>query len=216
MNVSEADLSPAPLERGRKTTLTEQICARFRKVIDGGVLRPGDRVASARILAAELGVSRGTIEAAYGRLAGEGYLVPRGQAGTLVSLDLRPHPSAKQNSRELSSIDRVGRHTKGAPPALQLGIPALDAFPRKLWARIVSRCVNATSTQELSYGEPRGSLALRDALASYLQVSRGVACRPEQIFVTSGYRSSLALISQALLEPGDSVWVEDPGYAPTR
>ena len=72
------------------------------------------------------------------------------------------------------------------------------------------------SAAHMFYGDPSGYAPLREAIAAYLLVSRGVACRPAQVFVTAGYRASLALVAQALLRRGDPVWIEDPGFPPTR
>lgn len=93
-----------------------------------------------------------------------------------------------------------------------MGLPALDAFPRKLWSRLTAQRARALAPGELAYQDPAGQAALRRTIAFYLRVARGVACTPEQIFITTGYQGALALIGQILLRPGDTVWVEDPGY----
>ncbi|CAN7172473.1 PLP-dependent aminotransferase family protein [Variovorax sp. LjRoot290] len=204
------------LDRTRQAPLSRQIYERFRAAIEQGMLRPGDRLASARSLAGELGVARATVEAAYGQLAGEGYFVARGQAGTVVS----PHLAQR---RPVRAGRASAKAPAGAPPGaaevplpFQLGIPALDAFPRKLWSRLAARRMRSMSAADMFYGDPSGYGPLREAIAAYLLVSRGVACRPAQVFVTAGYRASLALVSHALLQRGDTVWIEDPGFPPTR
>jgi GntR family transcriptional regulator/MocR family aminotransferase len=212
------------LDRGERVPLARQIYERVRTAIETGVLAPGARVASARALASELAVARGTVEAAYQQLAGEGYLLARGPAGTIVSPKLPPslhtrHPRAAAASAPVDAGGKTqsapGGSWPGARP-LQLGIPALDAFPRKVWSRLAARRVRATSSADLGYGDPCGELALRQAIAAYLHVSRGIACSPDQVFVTSGYCASLGLIAGALLQRGDTVWIEDPCYLPTR
>jgi GntR family transcriptional regulator/MocR family aminotransferase len=97
-----------------------------------------------------------------------------------------------------------------------LGLPALDAFPRKLWARLGARELRGLQAPELAYPPSGGLPALRSATAAYLQVARGIHCQPSQVFITSGYNHSLRLVLQALFEPGEQVWMEDPGYPPTR
>jgi len=218
-----AGQSPAPLpalERDVSTPLHRQIYLRFRTAIEQGVLKPGERVASARSLASALNVARGTVEAAYGQLAGEGYLIARGPAGTVVSPAL---PARLVEPRRAAA----GHVERGAAPAapdvarmppllpLQLGVPAFDAFPRKLWARLAARRIRAIGVSDMDYGDPAGHLPLREAIAAYLGVSRGVPCSAAQVFVTGGYRASLALAARVLLEPGAQVWVEDPGFPPT-
>jgi GntR family transcriptional regulator/MocR family aminotransferase len=103
-----------------------------------------------------------------------------------------------------------------APLPFQLGIPALDAFPRKLWTRLGVRRLKATTLADMSYGNPLGYGPLRQAIAAYLLVSRGVPCRAAQVFVTAGYRATLSLVVHALLDRDESVWIEDPGFSPTR
>jgi GntR family transcriptional regulator/MocR family aminotransferase len=99
---------------------------------------------------------------------------------------------------------------------LQLGIPALDAFPRKVWSRLAARRVRTTLPADLGYGDACGELALRQAIAAYLLVSRGIECGPDQVFITTGYCASLELAASVLLQRGDTVWIEDPCYSPTR
>jgi GntR family transcriptional regulator/MocR family aminotransferase len=213
------------IDRATATPLYRQIYERFRTAIEQGVLRPGDRVASARNLASELGLSRSTIETAYNQLAGEGYFSSQGQAGTVVSPSLPlhglhgSHGSHRSQPPPRRSGPRAVRKPlppTAPPPPLQLGIPALDAFPRKLWARLSARRARAMTVADMFYGDPSGYPPLREAIAAYLLVSRGVPCHPSQVFVTGGYRASLALIAHTLLGKGDAVWVEDPGYPSTR
>ena len=209
-------------DRRKRASLSQQIYDRLREAIDTRALRPGARVASARVLASELGVARGTVEVAYQRLQGEGYLIARGAAGTLVS-EVLPQPSPPAHEGARTGANAAARHRPdraaracAAPLPFQLGIPALDAFPRKQWARLVARHARATSAAELTYDDPRGHAPLREAIAAYVSVSRGVVCRAEQVFVTGGYRASLALIVNTLLAPRDRVWIEDPCYPATR
>jgi len=89
----------------------------------------------------------------------------------------------------------------------------LGEFPRKLWARLVAR--QARSSGSLSRPHPAGLPRLREALAAYLHRSRGIAADPAQVFVVPGYAAAVGLVAEALLQPGDSAWVESPGYPPT-
>ena len=189
-----------------------QLYWRFREAIANGLLQPGERVPAARALAKELGLARGTIDTAYSLLTSEGYLQARGQAGTLVAPDITLKPAAARRSPQANPAIR---HKPETLP-FQMGLPALDAFPKKIWAQIGARCVRSTRPQDLANPSPYGLQSLRTAIASYLQVSRGISCAPEQVFITSGYRDTLALVSHALLKPGDRVVIEDPGYPPTR
>jgi GntR family transcriptional regulator/MocR family aminotransferase len=207
----------SPLDTASTEPFYRQVYARFRNAIADGRLAPGDRIPSARALATELGLSRGTIETAYSTLIAEGYFQPRGQAGTFVAPGLKPRVSAPVPSDEPSAYaaGTVNMRPVSMLP-LQMGLPALDAFPRKLWARLGTRCIRATQMSDMVYPAAHGLVALRSAIATYLQVARGIDCSPSQVFVTSGYRNTLELIVHALLEARDRVWVEDPGFPPTR
>jgi GntR family transcriptional regulator/MocR family aminotransferase len=206
----------SPLDPTAATPFYRQIYDRFRGAIDSGVLKPGDRIPSARALTKELGLARGTIEAAYSLLAAEGYIQARGQAGTIVTPGLKPRlPVATLVPKVDSEIGAAGFRPDSILP-FQMGLPALDAFPRKIWARLGARRVRAMQPSDMVHPSVYGLPALRSQIAAYLQVSRGISCSPSQIFVTSGYRHTIELIAHALLNAGDRVWLEDPGYPPTR
>src|SRR5471032_1637828 len=192
-----------------------QIYLRIRQSIADGVLRPGDRVPSVRGLASELNLARGTVESAYQLLIGEGYLIARGPAGTVVSPQIKLPESAGQAS-VVPETSPWSEHTGSIPLPLQMGLPALDAFPSKVWNRLAAREMRQSGLHDLIYPDPRGHAPLREAVAGYLGVSRGVACSPDQIFISAGYRASLDLICRGGLRIGETCWFEDPGYLMAR
>lgn len=205
----------APLDPAASTPFYRQIYERIRSAIAAGLLKPGDRVPSVRALCKELGLARGTIDTAYALLAAEGYIQPRGQAGTIVTPDLKLRestasvaPPAKRNAPSSFRPDSI--------LPFQMGLPALDAFPRKIWARIGARRIRSMQAADMAHPSILGLPQLRAEIASYLHMSRGIACSPSQVFLTSGYRQTMELIGHALLKAGDRVWLEDPGYPPTR
>jgi len=202
------------LDTSAAEPLYRQIYTRFRSAIAEGTLQPGDRIPAARALALELGLARGTVESAYALLTAEGYVEARGQAGTVVTPALARHAPVAPTPRRASTHDNLGEADSSTRP-FQMGIPALDAFPRKVWARLAARAVRATQPADMIYPPWAGLPELRIAIAAYLQLSRGIECTPSQVFITNGYRNSLELVTRALLQPGDGVWVEDPGYPPT-
>jgi GntR family transcriptional regulator/MocR family aminotransferase len=205
----------SPLDPTTGEPLYRQIYDRFRGVIASGLLKPGDRLPSARALTKELGLARGTIDAAYSLLAAEGYIQTRGQAGTIVTPGLKARvPVATPAPRPASIATPLFRAESILP--FQMGLPALDMFPRKIWARLSARYVRAMQPSDMVYPSVYGLPALRAEIAAYLQVSRGISCSPSQIFVTSGYLHTVALIAHALLKAADRVWLENPGYPPTR
>ena len=197
--------------------LYRQIYQRVKAAIMEGQLARGSRVPSVRALASELGVARATVENAYGLLTAEGFLQSRGQAGTVVSAPeslSSPAPSPVRETNARRPINPMLPSVSSLP--FQLGLPALDAFPRAIWSRIVSRQIRHTAINDLGHPPLTGVESLRHSIARYLQLSRGFTCRPEQIFICAGYAPVLDLIIGSLLQPGDGVWLEDPGYPVTQ
>jgi GntR family transcriptional regulator/MocR family aminotransferase len=214
MTTTAAGLPPLdPLATG---PLYRQIYNRFRAAIASGVLKPGDRIPSARAMTKELGLARGTIDAAYALLAAEGYVSPRGQAGTIVTPGLKPQLTVTEPLPVMEPKISKPSYRPDSILPFQMGLPALDVFPRKIWARLSARCARAMQPADMTHPPVFGLSSLRAEIAAYLYMSRGIACSPNQIFVTSGYRHTMQLVCHALLREGDRVWVEDPGYPPTR
>jgi GntR family transcriptional regulator/MocR family aminotransferase len=118
-----------------------QIYHRVRASINQELLKPGDRLPSARQLAKELGLARGTIESAYALLSAEGYIQSQGQAGTRIAANVQPQPENKTQPQR-APTKAFGMHTPAILP-LQMGLPAMDAFPRKIWARLGARYLRA-------------------------------------------------------------------------
>lgn len=203
------------LDRGAAVPVHRQIYQWVRDAVGSGTLRAGERLPSARGLAAQLGVARGTVDAAYALLIGEGYVVTRGPAGSIISPHLaaaalpgrapRPKPPRSAGAEPSSDL-----------PLFRLGVPALDAFPRKLWCRLAAHEARLLTQAAMRYPDPAGHRPLREAIAAYLAISRGIVCAPEQVIVTAGYQGALTLIARLLLRPGDRVWLEDPGYYVSR
>lgn len=190
------------------------IYEQYRQSIMRGLLKPGDKVPSVRVLANELGVARKTVETAWAILTGEGYLVSEGARGTRVNPELvNPGappplvaPQASDSSQDMQDVLR------NQPGFLRLGIPSLDAFPYKKWLLLAGKAVRAMQPDEMTAPPLAGYAPLRETLAHYLNISRGLACSPEQIFITSGYQQNLRLILNALVSEPDKVLFEEPGY----
>ncbi|MBS0219575.1 MAG: PLP-dependent aminotransferase family protein [Proteobacteria bacterium] len=207
--IPSAKLAATPLARS-SLPLHEQLYRRIRTAIAKRHLMPGERLPSARTLASEFGVARGTVDTSYAWLAGEGYVLTRGPAGTVVSPALPLNASTRRPSRH-----RVRPRLENSPiepRPFQMGLPALDLFPRALWSRLTARAAKRLGGAALAYPDPQGLPDLREAVAAYLAISRGVSCRAEQVIVTGGYQAGLRLIARLLLRSGDDVWFEEPGY----
>ncbi|MDQ0040219.1 MocR-like pyridoxine biosynthesis transcription factor PdxR [Variovorax boronicumulans] len=216
MTTAGKPISLSPLDPTAVEPYYRQIYERLRSAIASGLLKPGDRIPSARALTKELGLARGTIDTAYSLLTAEGYIQARGQAGTIVTPGLKPRTPVAMPSPVIDNgTSSIGFRPYSILP-FQMGLPALDEFPRKIWARLGARCARAMQPSDMTHPSVYGQPALRAEIAAYLQVSRGIHCAASQVFVTSGYRHSIELIGLALLKAGDRVWLEDPGYPPTR
>lgn len=199
-----------------------------RSEILGGRLRPGTRLPATRDLARQYGLARGTIVNAFDQLVSEGYVEGSVGSGTYVSKVLpekflhvvsgRPAQHAVQNKRrpELSNYSRraklFGGYENRPTRAFRANLPALDLFPTTLWTRITARCLRRISTRHLMGCDPLGYLPLRQAVTEYLSRSRGVRCAPEQVAIVSGVQEALDLTTRLLLNPGDRVCLENPGY----
>ena len=181
-----------------------QIARQLKAAIEQGELTSGRRLPSSRVYAQELGVSRVTVENAYGELVAQGWLERRGQAGTFVSDHLTVQPLTAE------PLGFGGEQSE--PQPFQLGLPALDLFPRGLWARVMGRRLRTQTRFDLALGDVCGESTLRQALVEYLRLSRSIECEAEQVFITSGYAASMSLILQSLGGRGETMWVEDPGF----
>ncbi|HAT7525057.1 MAG: PLP-dependent aminotransferase family protein [Citrobacter koseri] len=182
----------------------QQIARQLKNAIEQGELKAGVRLPSSRTWSQELGVSRSTVENAYGELVAQGWLERRGQAGTFVSGHVRPEKTV--------ATPAVFAGESQTPDPFQMGLPALDLFPREIWARVMGRRLRTQTRFDLALGDVCGEAILREAIVDYLRVSRSIECLPEQVFITSGYASSMTLILRALAKPGEGMWVEDPGF----
>jgi GntR family transcriptional regulator/MocR family aminotransferase len=196
------------LDRAAAEPAYRQLYRRISAAVLDGTLTEGARLPSARALASQLGLARGTVEAAYGQLAGEGYIQGRGAAGTYVASVAVPA------RRVPAPSPRAARPAMpaGVPLPFQMGLPALDAFPRKLWSRLAARQAHALSPLALAASDPAGVAPLRRAIARYLAVARGIAVPPEHVTVTAGFQGALGLLTRLLDVTDQPVWMEEPGY----
>ena len=203
------------LDRARKIPLAAQIYWAIREGIEDGRLASRARLPSWRDLAAQLGVSRGTVRVAYARLIAEQFAIGLGPAGTRVAE--RPSRSSSTDwSPEAPPLPELFREFGSAPLAFQMGVPSQDAFPFKLWSRILTRETRQAAAAPVAYPDPRGDPELRKQVAAYLGLARGVRCSPSQVLVTGGFSGALGLAIQALQLERMGAWIEDPGFPLTR
>jgi GntR family transcriptional regulator/MocR family aminotransferase len=112
----------------------------------------------------------------------------------------------------LAAVPRTTLRADGAPRVFRLGTPALDLVPIRLWTRLVNRRLASTTLRDLDYGSFAGLDALREAIADYVQSARGTRCTADQVIIVAGSKPGLSLICRLLVDPGDTVWMEEPGF----
>jgi GntR family transcriptional regulator/MocR family aminotransferase len=190
------------LEREAGTGRRAGLERALRDAIRSARLGPGTRLPSSRALAADLGISRNTVSAAFDQLVAEGYLTARQGSGTAVSEIARPGPAAAEPWPGAAAP----RHD------LRPGQPDVSLFPVAAWLRATRRALGGARSDVYGYGDPRGRIELRTAVAEYLGRARGVLAEPDQIVITSGYVQALALLARVLGAAGTTaVAMEDPG-----
>lgn len=198
-----------PLDRDSGEALRTQVERGLREAIRSGRLRAGERLPSTRELARSLGVSRGLVVDCFDQLHAEGYLISRPGAATRVSPTTQTRAAAPAKA---STPVQPRQFTVDFVPA----VPDLSSFPRTDWAACMAETCRAAPTAAFGYADPRGNLALRTVLASYLGRVRGAAADAGRIVLTTGFSQGLNLTLAALAARGvDRVAFEDPGYDET-
>ncbi len=222
------------LQPNSAVPLFRQLYEGLRQAILGGQIAPGTRLPSTRELAQALEVSRNTVLNAYGQLLHEGYLEGRVGSGTFVPqslpeqlLQARPEISPPTQSRpELRRLSQRGNllartpvsvvNGLGAARPFRPGVPAYTEFPFDAWKRLVLRHCARPTQDAMGYAPGAGYFPLRQAIAEYLSAFRAVHCEAEQVLIVAGSQQALDLASRMLLDPGDTVWIEDPSYPGAR
>ena len=223
--------------------LHQQVYEQIRTAILTGRVRSHQRLPASRQLAKSLGISRTTVTQSYDQLKSEGYLETRQGAGTFVCAQVPDEmlqavgewKAEERGSRGIEGLTRGNSsdfrlssygqriqktedriHTKGCELSFQYGIPAMDLFPVQQWRRLLGRYATA-GTGWMDYSqEPMGYEPLREQIAQYVSQTRAVRCEPEQILVTSGTQQALSLIMRLLVDGGDAIALENPGYLSAR
>lgn len=224
------------IDESSSIPLHRQLYERLRANILSGQLQAGARLPSSRSLAQELGISRNTVTTAYDQLLAEGYIESQvGHGTSVVSLppehliNVAPvrhapfsvssgHPALSQRGKLIAGMTFMAADEAffADVPPFRAGAPALDAFPFALWSRLVQRHTRTSFPATGLYQQPHGYRPLREAIAAHIGVTQGVRCTAEQVLIVSGSQQALDLAARMLLDPGDAVWIEDPGYPGTR
>jgi GntR family transcriptional regulator/MocR family aminotransferase len=216
------NLDVLALDRSSAMPLHRQLYNLLRNLIHDGSLRAGTALPSSRMLAKDLDLGRNTVVAAFDQLVAEGYLLSRaGARATVVDLALpRPTarlpaaaPKAKVFSRRGDIMVAQPSH-RGATGQVSFhpGLPDAQAFPFGALSRFLARRARSAGGELFGSHSVLGYPSLRSAIASYLSAARGVRCRPQQVVVTTGAQAALDILARLLIDPGDAVWMEEPGY----
>jgi len=226
------------LDRTATEPLHEQLYRQIRDELKSGKFSEGSsRLPSSRVLATDRGVSRSTVRLALSKLHAEGYLRSKPGSGTFVA-NLLPesfltadqpktyqpiHRPARISDRARAIPDkRAGNQfdlgATGAGPGVSLvaSIPAVDEFPIAVWERLRAQVLAKKGVNLLRYSSNRGDVDLRKALAAYLCDFRGARCGPDQIVIVAGMQQAMLISAMAVLNPGETAWIEDPCYQQTR
>lgn len=208
-------LANALATRGGET-LQRGLYGALRHAILHGQLQAQSWLPGSRTIAARLGISRNTVNAALEQLAIEGYLYRERRGSRVAALpprasDVVTHTAPVALPARLQALPSV--LSRDTPPLLFTpGTPAINYFPLPLWRRLLDRALREEGSQLLGYGEAAGEWPLRAAIARHLALSRRIHCDARQIVITEGALEGIALCTQLLSEPGQRAWVEDPGY----
>ncbi|WP_395683567.1 PLP-dependent aminotransferase family protein [Dokdonella sp.] len=195
-------------------------------ILDGRVAA-GARLPASRSLARELDMSRNTVLAAYEQLQAEGFLLGRVGSGSFVANVGNAAPVKRTPNALVAPLSgfarRAASNTDGRRiPGhqhddlrynLQYGLPLANPLLGSVWRREVSR---AAEHVDFDYPDAQGLLALREQICDYLARRRGVPAAPEDVLIVSGTQQAFALAARVLLEPGDTVVLEDPHYRGAR
>ena len=225
------------LDRSSGEPLHQQLYRQIRDELAAGSFNQNSsRLPSTRALAADLGIARLTVKAAFEKLHAEGYLRAKTGSGTFVAdslpesflsshkpkTELQKERPARLSDRVKNIPDqRIGKQfdfgIAGAPgvsfvPALA----AIDEFPIEIWERLRTQVLARKGAHLLQYASSRGDSDLRKAVAGYLCDYRGARCHPDQIIITAGTQQAMMISAMALVNRGDVAWIEDPGFYQAR
>ena len=215
----------------------QRLAEAIRAGILSGRFRPGEKLPPTRTLASNLSLARNTILEAYEQLIAEGYLTARHGSGTFVAADLpdrafraptaapapTPQPMADDTLSRFGDrvvageiLTQINRDERGSLYEFRYGTPSLEEFPIDAWRTLTKRVLDYPPRALLGYGPTEGLPQLREALARYLQRSRGVRCSAEQVLIVNGSQQALDLAARVLIDPGDGVIIEEPCYPGAR
>ncbi len=229
-------LTLVDIDRNGDQPIYRQLYDGLRQAIISGRLEAGVRLPSSRDMAQLFGVSRNTVLEAIEQLIAEGYLDTKRGSGTYITINLPQelmeldstgqitpliHPEQRSISargQQLTAMEFTPRRTTNPDYVFTIGMPSVEIFPFSIWSRIMSYHYRNSVKSEFDYrlADGAGYYPLRQSIAEYLNRARAMQCKPEQVIICNGSQHGLFLASRVLLDPGDKVWLENPGYLGAR
>lgn len=211
--------------------IKEQFYLTIKELILNGQLKAGSKLPSSRTFSEMMSISRNSVLSGLERLIDEGYLTTKKGSGTYVTsiipdevIQIKSIPPHKKNSNE-NSVPNINPHVKvmkkiwdvtspyaGNNMKFNIGIGCIDLFPYELWGRLLGRVWRQFRHQDWKLNEPLGFKPLRLAISEYVRTTRGLNCTDEQILIVNGTQQAINLAAQVLLQKGDEVWLDEPGY----
>ncbi len=202
----------------------------IRQLILDGALGPGKPLPASRALAKSIGVSRDTIEAAYGQLHAEGFIERRVGSGSFVAEVTEFAPGRRVHQRDAllrnqapnlsqrgqAMFESGGVREMLAPRPFAHGVPETRSFPLPLWERLERQVLKEAGTAALLHGDPQGAEPLRRAIADYVNLERGARATADRVLVLTSSQQAMTLCANMLLDPGDRIFIEDPAYYGAR
>ncbi len=215
-----------------------QVYHAIRNAILEGRLSSGSRLPSSRTLAEMMSISRNSVIAGFERLIDEGYLFTRRGAGTFVANTIpdviisdkwnkipyppfSPQPQSpldtlNPNMQKAHAFWQQSQPTINSSPIFHVGVGCVDLFPHELWGRLLRRVWRQSKKALATFNSPTGYTPLKEMICQYVQSTRGLSCQSEQIVIVNGTQQAINLTTRVLLQEGDTVWLDDPGYDSAR
>lgn len=215
----------------KKGKIKEQFYLALKEMILNGQLKSGRKIPSSRTLSEMMSISRNSVLSGVERLIDEGYLVTKSGSGTYVtntipdeviqikSISVHKKPDSENNGNDLNphmnvmkKVWDMTRPHSGNNMLFNIGVGCVDLFPYELWGRLLGRIWRQFRHQDWDLNEALGYKPLRSAICEYVRTTRGVNCSDKQIIILNGTQQAINLAAQVLLQKGDEVWLDEPGY----
>jgi len=209
-------------ERPADMPQQQHLYSLLKQAMLDGVLLPGQRLPASRQLATEYQVARNSVLYAYQQLLAEGFVVADRRGTRVAALPELMHSAPAVRTVVPSGkllAERAGRLGKRADDSVlpfAPGVPDVNAMPWATWARYLQKAWGEVSARQLAYAAPGGEWSLRQSVAGFLRSRRGLACTPEQVFIVGGAQLAIDACARLLADPGERVWLENPGYQAAR